>query len=121
MQVILKSSPTTKPFGIQKKPLPLEPSVLLREANRRRASLSAGNMFEIFDGYQTLLKILILQFTCITASVLHSYWLIYGKCALTVQVQNHYYGCLHHLIPMEVLYQERILLLGILRGQLIVL
>lgn len=61
MQVILKSSPTTKPFGIQKKPLPLEPSVLLREANRRRASLSAGNMFEIFDGYQTLLKILILH------------------------------------------------------------
>ncbi|CAN4104154.1 unnamed protein product [Withania somnifera] len=40
-----------KHFGIQRKPLPLEPSVLLREANRRRASISAGNVFEMFDGH----------------------------------------------------------------------
>lgn len=39
-----------KHFGIQKKQLPLEPSVLLREANRRRASLSAGNISEVLDG-----------------------------------------------------------------------
>ncbi|XP_050218333.1 trafficking protein particle complex II-specific subunit 130 homolog [Mercurialis annua] len=52
---ILQSTPTTKYFGIQRKPLPLEPSVLLREANRRRASLSAGNMFEIFDGRPSLI------------------------------------------------------------------
>ncbi|KAJ4845232.1 hypothetical protein Tsubulata_003832 [Turnera subulata] len=49
-KVMLQASPTTKHFGIQRKPLPLEPSVLLREANRRRASLSAGNMLEMFDG-----------------------------------------------------------------------
>ncbi|CAM8954601.1 unnamed protein product [Rhodiola kirilowii] len=49
-KMILQSSPNTNPFGIQKKLLPLEPSVLLREANRRRASLSAGNMLEMFDG-----------------------------------------------------------------------
>uniref|UniRef100_A0A7N0V8S3 Trafficking protein particle complex II-specific subunit 130 homolog n=2 Tax=Kalanchoe fedtschenkoi TaxID=63787 RepID=A0A7N0V8S3_KALFE len=49
-KMILQSNPKTKPFGIQKNPLPLEPSVLLREANRRRASLSAGNMLEMFDG-----------------------------------------------------------------------
>ena len=48
--MILQAGPTVKHFGIQRKPLPLEPSVLLREANRRRASLSAGNMFEMFDG-----------------------------------------------------------------------
>ncbi|KAF5728331.1 hypothetical protein HS088_TW21G00478 [Tripterygium wilfordii] len=49
-KTILQATPRAKHFGIQRKPLPLEPSVLLREANRRRASLSAGNMFEIFDG-----------------------------------------------------------------------
>lgn len=49
-KLILQATPRVKHFGIQRKPLPLEPSVLLREANRRRASLSAGNMFEIFDG-----------------------------------------------------------------------
>ncbi|KAL3639875.1 hypothetical protein CASFOL_014843 [Castilleja foliolosa] len=49
-QMILQESPRPKHFGIQRKPLPLEPSVLLREANRRRASLSAGNMLELFDG-----------------------------------------------------------------------
>ncbi|KAL6553444.1 hypothetical protein OROGR_007286 [Orobanche gracilis] len=49
-KMILQESPRPKHFGIQRKPLPLEPSVLLREANRRRASLSAGNMFELFDG-----------------------------------------------------------------------
>ncbi|CAK7327573.1 unnamed protein product [Dovyalis caffra] len=51
-KVILQATPKIKHFGIQRKPLPLEPSVLLREANRRRASLSAGNMFEMFDGRQ---------------------------------------------------------------------
>ncbi|KAL6954150.1 hypothetical protein U1Q18_047799, partial [Sarracenia purpurea var. burkii] len=50
MQLILQATPKVKHFGIQRKPLPLEPSVLLREANRRRASLSAGNVFELFDG-----------------------------------------------------------------------
>ncbi|KAL0301144.1 UNVERIFIED_CONTAM: Trafficking protein particle complex II-specific subunit [Sesamum radiatum] len=49
-KMILQESPRPKHFGIQRKPLPLEPSVLLREANRRRASLSAGNVFELFDG-----------------------------------------------------------------------
>lgn len=48
--MFLQESARHKPFGIQRKPLPLEPSLLLREANRRRASLSAGNMFELFDG-----------------------------------------------------------------------
>ncbi|KAG8364976.1 hypothetical protein BUALT_Bualt18G0054500 [Buddleja alternifolia] len=49
-KMILQESPRPKHFGIQRKPLPLEPSVLLREANRRRASLSAGNMSELLDG-----------------------------------------------------------------------
>lgn len=49
-KMILQIGSRVKNFGIQRKPLPLEPSVLLREANRRRASLSAGNMFEMFDG-----------------------------------------------------------------------
>lgn len=49
-KMILQSTPRAKHFGIHRKPLPLEPSVLLREANRRRASLSAGNVFEMFDG-----------------------------------------------------------------------
>lgn len=49
LQTILQTNPRTKHFGIMRKPLPLEPSVLLREANRRRASLSVGNMFEMFD------------------------------------------------------------------------
>ncbi|KAF8409326.1 hypothetical protein HHK36_005400 [Tetracentron sinense] len=48
-QTILQANPRVKHFSIQRKPLPLEPSVLLREANRRRASLSAGNMLEMFD------------------------------------------------------------------------
>lgn len=50
MQIILQETPRVRHFGIQKKQLPLEPSFLLREANRRRASLSAGNMLEMFDG-----------------------------------------------------------------------
>ncbi|KAL2496069.1 Trafficking protein particle complex II-specific subunit [Forsythia ovata] len=49
-KMILQESPRPKHFGIQRKPLPLEPSVLLREANRRRATLSAGNLFELLDG-----------------------------------------------------------------------
>ncbi|KAJ9671728.1 hypothetical protein PVL29_025436 [Vitis rotundifolia] len=49
-KTILQATPRVKHFGIQRKPLPLEPSILLREANRRRASLSAGNMVEMFEG-----------------------------------------------------------------------
>ncbi|XP_068639813.1 trafficking protein particle complex II-specific subunit 130 homolog [Aristolochia californica] len=48
-KMILQANPSVKHFSIQRKPLPLEPSVLLREANRRRASLSAGNVFELFE------------------------------------------------------------------------
>ncbi|KAM6553553.1 hypothetical protein CsatB_014315 [Cannabis sativa] len=48
-KMILQETPLVKHFGIQRKPLPLEPSFLLREANRRRASLSVGNMFEMYD------------------------------------------------------------------------
>ncbi|CAL0326577.1 unnamed protein product [Lupinus luteus] len=54
-KLILQTTPRTKHFGIQRKPLPLEPTVLLREANRRRASLSAGNVFEMFDSRQVTL------------------------------------------------------------------
>ncbi|XP_076897898.1 trafficking protein particle complex II-specific subunit 130 homolog [Bidens hawaiensis] len=46
----LQVTTRVKHFGIQRKPLPLEPNFLLREANRRRASLSVGNASEIFDG-----------------------------------------------------------------------
>ncbi|KZV53009.1 trafficking protein particle complex subunit 10, partial [Dorcoceras hygrometricum] len=49
-KIILQETSRPKHFGIQRKPLPIEPSLLLREANRRRASLSAGNMFELYDG-----------------------------------------------------------------------
>ncbi|KAI4366085.1 hypothetical protein MLD38_022008 [Melastoma candidum] len=49
-KMLLQFNPREKHFGIQRKQLPLEPSVLLREANRRRASLSAGNMLEMFNG-----------------------------------------------------------------------
>ncbi|XP_059441015.1 trafficking protein particle complex II-specific subunit 130 homolog isoform X2 [Corylus avellana] len=49
-KMILQETLRGKHFGIQRKSLPLEPSLLLREANRRRASLSAGNMFEMFEG-----------------------------------------------------------------------
>ncbi|KAK9688979.1 hypothetical protein RND81_09G026100 [Saponaria officinalis] len=49
-KLIVQAGPRVKHFGIERKPLPLEPSVLLREANRRRASLSAGSMSEMFGG-----------------------------------------------------------------------
>ncbi|KAM3744535.1 hypothetical protein ACB098_06G059500 [Castanea mollissima] len=49
-KMILQETPRVKHLGIQRKPLPLEPSLLLREANRRRATLSAGNMVEMFEG-----------------------------------------------------------------------
>ncbi|XP_071736624.1 trafficking protein particle complex II-specific subunit 130 homolog [Rutidosis leptorrhynchoides] len=49
-KMILQDTPRVKHFGILRKPLPLEPNFLLREANRRRASLSVGNMSEVFDG-----------------------------------------------------------------------
>lgn len=52
-KTILQASTRPKCFNIQRKPLPLEPSVLLREANRRRASLSVGNASELFDGRQS--------------------------------------------------------------------
>eukprot|EP00268_Persea_americana_P056755 TRINITY_DN6742_c0_g1_i1.p1 TRINITY_DN6742_c0_g1~~TRINITY_DN6742_c0_g1_i1.p1 ORF type:complete len:1210 (-),score=246.92 TRINITY_DN6742_c0_g1_i1:638-4267(-) len=51
-KMILQANPRVKHFSIQRKPLPLEPSLLLREANRRRASFSAGNVFELLDGHQ---------------------------------------------------------------------
>uniref|UniRef100_A0A2P2KVT3 Trafficking protein particle complex II-specific subunit 130 homolog isoform X1 n=1 Tax=Rhizophora mucronata TaxID=61149 RepID=A0A2P2KVT3_RHIMU len=54
-KVMLQANPRIKHFGIQRKPLPLEPSVLFREANRRRASLSAGNMSEMFEGRPSLI------------------------------------------------------------------
>eukprot|EP01018_Ginkgo_biloba_P022070 Gb_23994 [translate_table: standard] len=44
---VLEQNP--KPFGIMRNPLPLGPTMLLREANRRRASLSAGNVLELFE------------------------------------------------------------------------
>ena len=50
VQMILQETPRVKHFGILRKSLPLKPTVLLREANRRRASLSAGNTLEMFDG-----------------------------------------------------------------------
>ncbi|XP_021726056.1 trafficking protein particle complex II-specific subunit 130 homolog isoform X1 [Chenopodium quinoa] len=53
-KMILQSGPKVKHFGIQRKQLPIEPCVLLREANRRRASLSAGNMFEMFGAQLNL-------------------------------------------------------------------
>lgn len=43
-----------KPFGILRKPLPLGPSLLLRDANRRRASLSVGNISELLDSRLSL-------------------------------------------------------------------
>ncbi|KAJ0980630.1 hypothetical protein J5N97_008885 [Dioscorea zingiberensis] len=48
-KIILQANPGAKHFDIQRKPLPLEPSSLLREANRRRASLSIGNVSELLD------------------------------------------------------------------------
>jgi hypothetical protein len=49
MQTILQAKQREKLFDIQRKPLPLEPSFLLREANRRRAFLSVGNISELYD------------------------------------------------------------------------
>lgn len=49
MQTILQAKAREKLFDIQRKPLPLEPSSLLREANRRRAFLSVGNLSELYD------------------------------------------------------------------------
>ncbi|VAI14215.1 unnamed protein product [Triticum turgidum subsp. durum] len=48
-QTILQAKAREKLFDIQRKPLPLEPSSLLREANRRRAFLSVGNLSELYD------------------------------------------------------------------------
>ncbi|GJV37836.1 hypothetical protein Tco_1410313 [Tanacetum coccineum] len=46
-KMILQDKPRMKHFGIYRKPLPLEPSFLPREANRIRPSSSVGNMFEV--------------------------------------------------------------------------
>ncbi|KAL4580271.1 hypothetical protein LXL04_016458 [Taraxacum kok-saghyz] len=54
-KMIVQVPQRVKHFGIQRKPLPIEPNFLLREANRRRASLSAGNVFEMFDGRSNFL------------------------------------------------------------------
>ncbi|KAE8731744.1 TRS130 protein [Hibiscus syriacus] len=51
-EIIMQENPRVKPFGIERKPLPLEPTALVREANRRRASLSAGSPSEMFDSKQ---------------------------------------------------------------------
>ncbi|KAI4987540.1 hypothetical protein ZWY2020_020340 [Hordeum vulgare] len=48
-KTILQAKAREKLFDIQRKPLPLEPSSLLREANRRRAFLSVGNLAELYD------------------------------------------------------------------------
>uniref|UniRef100_A0A0D9Y073 Trafficking protein particle complex subunit 11 domain-containing protein n=1 Tax=Leersia perrieri TaxID=77586 RepID=A0A0D9Y073_9ORYZ len=47
--MILQAKSREKIFNIHRKPLPLEPSLLLREANRRRAFLSVGNLSELYD------------------------------------------------------------------------
>lgn len=47
--MILQAKSREKIFNIHRKPLPLEPSLLLREANRRRAFLSVGNISELYD------------------------------------------------------------------------
>ncbi|KAK8527375.1 hypothetical protein V6N12_054589 [Hibiscus sabdariffa] len=51
-KMIMQEKPRVKPFSIERKPLPLEPTALVREANRRRASLSAGSPSEMFDNKQ---------------------------------------------------------------------
>lgn len=43
-----------RPFGILRKLLPLGPTMLHREANRRRASLSAGNVSELLESRHVL-------------------------------------------------------------------
>ncbi|CAD6269893.1 unnamed protein product [Miscanthus lutarioriparius] len=48
-KMILQVKSREKLFSIHRKPLPLEPSLLLREANRRRAFLSVGNLSELYD------------------------------------------------------------------------
>ncbi|KAG0521169.1 hypothetical protein BDA96_08G138300 [Sorghum bicolor] len=48
-KMVLQVKSREKLFSIHRKPLPLEPSLLLREANRRRAFLSVGNLSELYD------------------------------------------------------------------------
>ncbi|KAJ1265685.1 hypothetical protein BS78_08G094400 [Paspalum vaginatum] len=48
-KMVLQAKSREKLFNIHRKPLPLEPSLLLREANRRRAFLSVGNLSELYD------------------------------------------------------------------------
>ncbi|KAL8161228.1 hypothetical protein V2J09_012717 [Rumex salicifolius] len=47
--MINQATPRAKHLGIQRKDLPIEPSNLLSEANRKRPSLSMGNMLEMVD------------------------------------------------------------------------
>ncbi|KAL4378016.1 hypothetical protein GQ457_02G037710 [Hibiscus cannabinus] len=47
-KMLQQESPRARHFGLQRKPLPLEPTVLVGEANRRRTSFSVGNASEIF-------------------------------------------------------------------------
>lgn len=49
-KIFVRTDSRERHLNIRRKPLPLEPSVLLREANRRRASLSVGNINELLDG-----------------------------------------------------------------------
>ncbi|CAL5037459.1 unnamed protein product [Urochloa decumbens] len=48
-KMVLQAKSREKLFNIHRKPLPLEPSLLLREANRRRAFLSVGNLAELYE------------------------------------------------------------------------
>lgn len=58
MQNLAQMSPPKKLEGLGRlrKQLSMSPSVLLREANRRRASLSAGNLAEMLDLSRLSLK-----------------------------------------------------------------
>ncbi|XP_039029617.1 trafficking protein particle complex II-specific subunit 130 homolog [Hibiscus syriacus] len=49
-QMLRQESPRAKHFGLQRKPLPLEPTVLVCAANQRKTSFSVGNASELFDG-----------------------------------------------------------------------
>lgn len=53
-----QQSLTEKPDAINsmRRELPLAPGILLREANRRRASLSAGNILELMDSNRNSFK-----------------------------------------------------------------
>ncbi|XP_072967232.1 trafficking protein particle complex II-specific subunit 130 homolog [Typha angustifolia] len=50
-KMFLQENHRVKHFNIHRKALPLEPSLLLREANRRRAALSIGNLSELLESH----------------------------------------------------------------------